>query len=260
MGSRRRRCQSGRSCHGPEQSEGCRGGLEPHWTDQRRRPCHRRRHRCRGARPGLHRGGVGGVWKTTNANSTYEPAWPDDLTQAVGALAMSPNGTLFAGTGETNPGGGSRRSAARACTGPVTAASPGSGSASSARARSAASSPILVSRGSCMPRRPVTCTCPAGSAASSSPGCGTCRAAYLRRPVVQQQVVARAAGRGRQDRRDEAAPYRQVGQHPEGGPHPLRGGAGRLTSGTRRRTPAPKARWRRPTTPGPGRCGCRPDR
>jgi len=28
----------------------------------------------------------GGVWKTTNANSTYEPAWPDDLTQAVGAL------------------------------------------------------------------------------------------------------------------------------------------------------------------------------
>jgi hypothetical protein len=49
----------------------------------------------------------GGVWKTTDGNATYETAWPDDLTQAVGALAMTPNGTLFAGTGETNPGGGS---------------------------------------------------------------------------------------------------------------------------------------------------------
>jgi len=49
----------------------------------------------------------GGVWKTTDGNDTYETAWPDDLTQAVGALAMTPDGTLFAGTGETNPGGGS---------------------------------------------------------------------------------------------------------------------------------------------------------
>lgn len=49
----------------------------------------------------------GGVWKSTDAGDTFAPAWPDDLTQALGALAITPDGTLFAGTGESNPGGGS---------------------------------------------------------------------------------------------------------------------------------------------------------
>jgi hypothetical protein len=35
------------------------------------------------------------------------PAWPKGLSQAVGALAITSTGTLYAGTGESNPGGGS---------------------------------------------------------------------------------------------------------------------------------------------------------
>jgi hypothetical protein len=38
---------------------------------------------------------------------TFAPAWPADNTQAMGALAIAPDGTLYAGTGEANPGGGS---------------------------------------------------------------------------------------------------------------------------------------------------------
>ncbi|PLR95962.1 WD40/YVTN/BNR-like repeat-containing protein [Bacillus sp. T33-2] len=49
----------------------------------------------------------GGVWKSTDAGNTFETAWDDDNSQAMGALAVSSEGTLFAGTGEANPGGGS---------------------------------------------------------------------------------------------------------------------------------------------------------
>ena len=49
----------------------------------------------------------GGVWKTIDAGTTFTPAWPVDLVQAVGSLAMGSDGVLYAGTGEANPGGGS---------------------------------------------------------------------------------------------------------------------------------------------------------
>ena len=49
----------------------------------------------------------GGVWKSTDGGATFTQAWPTDLTQAIGALDIAPDGTLFAGTGEANPGGGS---------------------------------------------------------------------------------------------------------------------------------------------------------
>lgn len=49
----------------------------------------------------------GGVWKSTNAAITWSYAWDPDLTQSLGALAISSDGTIYAGTGETNPGGGS---------------------------------------------------------------------------------------------------------------------------------------------------------
>src|SRR5688572_5542789 len=50
---------------------------------------------------------TGGVWKSTDAGGTFFPAWPTDLYQAVGALVVTPTGILYAGTGESNPGGGS---------------------------------------------------------------------------------------------------------------------------------------------------------
>jgi photosystem II stability/assembly factor-like uncharacterized protein len=49
----------------------------------------------------------GGLWRSTDAGATFAPAWPEDLTQAMGAVAASPDGTLYVGTGEANPGGGS---------------------------------------------------------------------------------------------------------------------------------------------------------
>ncbi|HEY3191057.1 MAG TPA: hypothetical protein VGJ70_26425, partial [Solirubrobacteraceae bacterium] len=49
----------------------------------------------------------GGVWKSTDAGTTFGSAWPADETQSIGALTMSPSGVLYAGTGETGPGGGS---------------------------------------------------------------------------------------------------------------------------------------------------------
>ncbi|MGH2698402.1 MAG: glycosyl hydrolase, partial [Actinomycetota bacterium] len=49
----------------------------------------------------------GGVWRSDDAGGTFEQAWPRDLTQSIGALAIAPNGKLYAGTGESNPGGGS---------------------------------------------------------------------------------------------------------------------------------------------------------
>ena len=49
----------------------------------------------------------GGIWKSTDAGATFKQACPNRLTQAIGALAIAPNGTLYVGTGESNPGGGS---------------------------------------------------------------------------------------------------------------------------------------------------------
>ncbi|MER5454672.1 glycosyl hydrolase [Micromonospora sp. NPDC002389] len=49
----------------------------------------------------------GGVWKSSDAGATFTPAWPDGWAQAIGAIAMTSDGVLFAGTGEAQPGGGS---------------------------------------------------------------------------------------------------------------------------------------------------------
>lgn len=49
----------------------------------------------------------GGLWRSTDAGQTFKSAWPDSWTQAMGAVATGPDGTLYAGTGEPNPGGGS---------------------------------------------------------------------------------------------------------------------------------------------------------
>jgi hypothetical protein len=53
---------------------------------------------------------TGGLWKTTDGGATaanMTSVWPIDLPQAIGAVAVGPDGTVFAGTGETHPGGGS---------------------------------------------------------------------------------------------------------------------------------------------------------
>ncbi|KAA2252709.1 glycosyl hydrolase [Solihabitans fulvus] len=49
----------------------------------------------------------GGLWKSTDAGQTFAPSWPADGTQAMGAVAAAKDGTLYVGTGEPNPGGGS---------------------------------------------------------------------------------------------------------------------------------------------------------
>lgn len=49
----------------------------------------------------------GGVWRSNDAGRTFEQAWPIELPQAIGALAIDSQGVLYAGTGETGPGGGS---------------------------------------------------------------------------------------------------------------------------------------------------------
>src|SRR5215469_13214879 len=48
----------------------------------------------------------GGIMKSTDGGTTWAPAWPASDTQAMGALARGPDGTLWAGTGEANPSGG----------------------------------------------------------------------------------------------------------------------------------------------------------
>jgi photosystem II stability/assembly factor-like uncharacterized protein len=48
----------------------------------------------------------GGIMKSTDGGVTWSPAWPTANTQAMGALARGPDGTLWAGTGEANPSGG----------------------------------------------------------------------------------------------------------------------------------------------------------
>ncbi len=49
----------------------------------------------------------GGVWKSADAGKTFESVWEDDLVQSIGAIGITPDGTLYVGTGEANPGGGS---------------------------------------------------------------------------------------------------------------------------------------------------------
>jgi photosystem II stability/assembly factor-like uncharacterized protein len=50
---------------------------------------------------------TGGVWKTTDGGGTLQQAWADDASQSMGAIAIGPDGTVWAGTGELNPAGGS---------------------------------------------------------------------------------------------------------------------------------------------------------
>jgi photosystem II stability/assembly factor-like uncharacterized protein len=49
----------------------------------------------------------GGVFKSTDGGKRFASAWPDDEVQPIGALAVAPDGRLWAGTGEAGPGGGS---------------------------------------------------------------------------------------------------------------------------------------------------------
>jgi photosystem II stability/assembly factor-like uncharacterized protein len=49
----------------------------------------------------------GGVWRTTDRGKSFTSIWPRRLPQAIGAIAAGRDGTLYVGTGETNPGGGS---------------------------------------------------------------------------------------------------------------------------------------------------------
>jgi photosystem II stability/assembly factor-like uncharacterized protein len=49
----------------------------------------------------------GGIWKSTDKGSRFNPIWPITNAQAMGALIITSTGTLVAGTGEANPGGGS---------------------------------------------------------------------------------------------------------------------------------------------------------
>src|SRR5262245_30546972 len=50
---------------------------------------------------------TGGVWKSTDRGARLTSIWPAANPQSMGALVMTASGTLFAGTGEANPGGGS---------------------------------------------------------------------------------------------------------------------------------------------------------
>jgi photosystem II stability/assembly factor-like uncharacterized protein len=50
--------------------------------------------------------GTGGVWRSTDGGATFTSAWSDNLPQSMGALAIAPDGTLYAGTGEPDHGGG----------------------------------------------------------------------------------------------------------------------------------------------------------
>ena len=48
-----------------------------------------------------------GVWRSDDGGQTMTKAWPDDFPQAIGAVTVAPNGDVWVGTGEVNPGGGS---------------------------------------------------------------------------------------------------------------------------------------------------------
>ena len=49
----------------------------------------------------------GGVWKSTDKGTKFFSIWKKNRTQAMGALTQGRDGTLWLGTGEANPGGGS---------------------------------------------------------------------------------------------------------------------------------------------------------
>lgn len=49
----------------------------------------------------------GGMWASDDGGRTLAPTWPDDLPQPIGAVAVLADGTVLAGTGEANAGGGS---------------------------------------------------------------------------------------------------------------------------------------------------------
>ncbi len=49
----------------------------------------------------------GGVWLSEDAGLTHTSIWPDTFPPAIGAIQMGSDGTLWVGTGESNPGGGS---------------------------------------------------------------------------------------------------------------------------------------------------------
>ena len=48
----------------------------------------------------------GGIWKTADGGTNWTSIWPDANTQSMGSFAQAPDGTLWAGTGESNPPGG----------------------------------------------------------------------------------------------------------------------------------------------------------
>jgi hypothetical protein len=48
-----------------------------------------------------------GLWKSTDGGVTMTKAWPDAFPQSLGAVTVAPNGDVWVGTGEVNPGGGS---------------------------------------------------------------------------------------------------------------------------------------------------------
>jgi hypothetical protein len=48
-----------------------------------------------------------GVWKSTDAGQHMTNTWPNDFVQSIGAVTVAPNGDVWVGTGEVNPGGGS---------------------------------------------------------------------------------------------------------------------------------------------------------
>ncbi len=50
---------------------------------------------------------TGGLWKSRDKGAHFKSVWPASNPQSMGALAIASDGTLFAGTGEANPGGGS---------------------------------------------------------------------------------------------------------------------------------------------------------
>jgi photosystem II stability/assembly factor-like uncharacterized protein len=50
---------------------------------------------------------TGGVWKSKDKGARFTSIWPATNPQSLGALIITSTGTLFAGTGEANPGGGS---------------------------------------------------------------------------------------------------------------------------------------------------------
>src|SRR5262245_24816002 len=48
-----------------------------------------------------------GLWKSTDGGLTMIKSWPDNFPQSLGAVTVAPNGDVWVGTGEVNPGGGS---------------------------------------------------------------------------------------------------------------------------------------------------------